>query len=237
MPRTATGNCLRRSRACGPHSHFTSISATQRFAENHRHLATPQGPVTGRYSVLPSEAELADARGRSGADIGSCWRHHHDQDHLHEGPCQSPRRRHLRATVDRAEDSPTFKADAPVPVPMAIRSYCVVMSVLGVHSTSGCGKQCHRHAQGLCRRHAIALPTLTIASCEIVDPVRQGFARQDPSNARGPADCVRACRACDAHLPLGPRPVVQVGTTARILVVGHALGAGRKDAWQWRVVG
>ena len=36
---------------------------------------------------------------------------------------------------------------------------------------------------------------------------------------------VRGCRACDAHLPLGPRPVVQVGTTARILVVGQAPGA------------
>jgi uracil-DNA glycosylase len=36
---------------------------------------------------------------------------------------------------------------------------------------------------------------------------------------------VRACRACDAHLPLGPRPVLQAGTTAQILVVGQAPGA------------
>ena len=36
---------------------------------------------------------------------------------------------------------------------------------------------------------------------------------------------MRACRACDAHLPLGPRPVVQAGATARILVVGQAPGA------------
>ena len=36
---------------------------------------------------------------------------------------------------------------------------------------------------------------------------------------------VRACRACDGHLPLGPRPVVQAGTMARILVVGQAQGA------------
>jgi uracil-DNA glycosylase len=36
---------------------------------------------------------------------------------------------------------------------------------------------------------------------------------------------VRACRACDAHLPLGPRPVMQAGATARILVVGQAPGA------------
>ena len=35
---------------------------------------------------------------------------------------------------------------------------------------------------------------------------------------------VRACRACAAHLPLGPRPVLQAGTTARILVVGQAPG-------------
>jgi uracil-DNA glycosylase len=35
---------------------------------------------------------------------------------------------------------------------------------------------------------------------------------------------VRGCRACEAHLPLGPRPVVRVGETARILVVGQAPG-------------
>ena len=36
---------------------------------------------------------------------------------------------------------------------------------------------------------------------------------------------VRACRACDEHLPLGPRPIVQAGATARILIVGQAPGA------------
>lgn len=36
---------------------------------------------------------------------------------------------------------------------------------------------------------------------------------------------VRACRACEAHLLLGPRPVLQAGATARILVVGQAPGA------------
>ena len=35
---------------------------------------------------------------------------------------------------------------------------------------------------------------------------------------------VRRCRACEAHLPLGPRPVLQAGKTARILVVGQAPG-------------
>ena len=36
---------------------------------------------------------------------------------------------------------------------------------------------------------------------------------------------VRACRACDSHLPLGPRPVLQAGARARILIVGQAPGA------------
>lgn len=35
---------------------------------------------------------------------------------------------------------------------------------------------------------------------------------------------VRACRACETHLPLGPRPVLQAGATARILIVGQAPG-------------
>ncbi len=36
---------------------------------------------------------------------------------------------------------------------------------------------------------------------------------------------VRGCRVCEEHLPLGPRPVLQVGAGARILVVGQAPGA------------
>ena len=35
---------------------------------------------------------------------------------------------------------------------------------------------------------------------------------------------VRNCRACEAHLPLGPRPVLQAGSSARILIVGQAPG-------------
>jgi len=35
---------------------------------------------------------------------------------------------------------------------------------------------------------------------------------------------VRRCRICEAHLPLEPRPVVQVSQSARILVVGQAPG-------------
>lgn len=36
---------------------------------------------------------------------------------------------------------------------------------------------------------------------------------------------VRACRVCEAHLPLGPRPVLQAGSGARVLIVGQAPGA------------
>jgi uracil-DNA glycosylase len=36
---------------------------------------------------------------------------------------------------------------------------------------------------------------------------------------------VRACRACEPHLPLGCRPIVQAASPARILIVGQAPGA------------
>lgn len=35
---------------------------------------------------------------------------------------------------------------------------------------------------------------------------------------------VRACTICSAHLPEGPRPVVRVSSSARILIVGQAPG-------------
>ena len=35
---------------------------------------------------------------------------------------------------------------------------------------------------------------------------------------------VRACRTCEAFLPLGPRPVVQASPTARLLIVSQAPG-------------
>ena len=35
---------------------------------------------------------------------------------------------------------------------------------------------------------------------------------------------VRACRLCADHLPLGPRPVLRVTATARLLIVGQAPG-------------
>ena len=35
---------------------------------------------------------------------------------------------------------------------------------------------------------------------------------------------IRACRICEAHLPLGPRPVVVARGPARILIIGQAPG-------------
>lgn len=35
---------------------------------------------------------------------------------------------------------------------------------------------------------------------------------------------IRACRLCEAHLPLGPRPIARAGRSARILVIGQAPG-------------
>lgn len=35
---------------------------------------------------------------------------------------------------------------------------------------------------------------------------------------------IRDCRLCAAHLPLGPRPVLRAGATARLLIVGQAPG-------------
>jgi uracil-DNA glycosylase len=35
---------------------------------------------------------------------------------------------------------------------------------------------------------------------------------------------VRACRTCEIHLPLGPRPVLRASRSARILIIGQAPG-------------
>ncbi len=35
---------------------------------------------------------------------------------------------------------------------------------------------------------------------------------------------IQACRACEAHLPLGPKPILRASTTAILLVVGQAPG-------------
>jgi len=36
---------------------------------------------------------------------------------------------------------------------------------------------------------------------------------------------VRACQVCSAHLPLGARAVLQLASTARLLIVGQAPGS------------
>ena len=36
---------------------------------------------------------------------------------------------------------------------------------------------------------------------------------------------VRACRICEGGLPLGPRPILQVAVTARLLIIGQAPGS------------
>jgi len=36
---------------------------------------------------------------------------------------------------------------------------------------------------------------------------------------------IRACRHCEVHLPHGPRPIVQGGPGARILIIGQAPGS------------
>jgi uracil-DNA glycosylase len=35
---------------------------------------------------------------------------------------------------------------------------------------------------------------------------------------------VRACRLCEGRLPLGPRPIIRVSRTARLLIIGQAPG-------------
>ncbi|MDG1086370.1 MAG: hypothetical protein P8P20_01415, partial [Acidimicrobiales bacterium] len=35
---------------------------------------------------------------------------------------------------------------------------------------------------------------------------------------------VRSCNVCIAHLPAGPRPIVQMDTTASIVIIGQAPG-------------
>lgn len=56
-------------------------------------------------------------------------------------------------------------------------------------------------------------------------PRRSRAVRPDPRSDfdRLLAD-VRACRVCEAHLPLGPRPVLRASPTARLLIVGQAPG-------------
>lgn len=41
---------------------------------------------------------------------------------------------------------------------------------------------------------------------------------------------IRACRHCEAHLPLGPRPVLRADARARLLIVGQAPGTRVHDS-------
>jgi uracil-DNA glycosylase len=54
---------------------------------------------------------------------------------------------------------------------------------------------------------------------------RPPFASPKYSTLETLLSAVRGCRACEAHLPLGPRPVLRAAATARILIVGQAPGA------------
>jgi uracil-DNA glycosylase len=35
---------------------------------------------------------------------------------------------------------------------------------------------------------------------------------------------IRACRICERHLPFGPRPVLRVAPSARLMIIGQAPG-------------
>lgn len=71
-------------------------------------------------------------------------------------------------------------------------------------------------AEGAVARRRIA-PDVPGARRHI--PVQPAFSTLDPLLA-----AVRACRLCEAHLPLGPRPVLRAAASARILIVGQAPG-------------
>ena len=45
-----------------------------------------------------------------------------------------------------------------------------------------------------------------------------------PSKFEALLEQARACRICEQHLPLGPRPILQLSAKARILIAGQAPG-------------
>jgi uracil-DNA glycosylase len=48
--------------------------------------------------------------------------------------------------------------------------------------------------------------------------------KADEKHLRRLLEEVRACRVCEAHLPLGPRPVLRADVRASVLIVGQAPG-------------
>ena len=57
-----------------------------------------------------------------------------------------------------------------------------------------------------------------------VTRLREPMAITPSLDLEGLLAAARSCRVCEAQLPLGPRPVLQAGASARILVVGQAPG-------------
>jgi uracil-DNA glycosylase len=56
-------------------------------------------------------------------------------------------------------------------------------------------------------------------------PRHRGSRRTASPDLADVVAAARACRLCADRLPLGPRPVLRVSTTARLLIVGQAPGA------------
>jgi uracil-DNA glycosylase len=66
-------------------------------------------------------------------------------------------------------------------------------------------------------------PKPTPATTEFNDRPRVGAVTPEQALRELAAEA-RACRVCAAHLPLGPRPVFRVSSTARLLIAGQAPG-------------
>jgi uracil-DNA glycosylase len=77
-------------------------------------------------------------------------------------------------------------------------------------------------------RHAIAIsPTLPRPRADLVWRLRARPAKENPM-PKTRLDAlfaeVRACSACAAHLPLGPRPVLRGRASARLIIISQAPG-------------
>jgi len=111
---------------------------------------------------------------------------------------------------------------------MAIKSNCLITLIPRVHSSPTHGKQCrHPRAKSLpltCGSDVTTCRQSPLAKSHPIQVVK-ALTLNVHRTLEDLLTAVRACRACEGHLPLGPRPVVQAGVTARILVVGQAPGA------------